>query len=156
RAAPLSTNPDPDSYAYREDVQALALTLAQAQQLDPEWVRATLAQAQVNDSVRRLIMPAGTPSAKNWAAYRARFIEPVRIRAGVAFWRAHEATLRRAEATYGVPMDIIAGIIGVETVYGRQTGNFRVLDVLATLSLDFPRGRSDRSAYFQSELGQFL
>ncbi|HET6788317.1 MAG TPA: lytic murein transglycosylase B, partial [Aquabacterium sp.] len=126
------------------------------QQLDEQWVSSVLAQAQVNDAVAKLIMPAASPAAKNWALYRSRFVEPLRIRAGVNFWRTHEATLRRAQETYGVPMEIIAGVIGVETIYGRNTGNFRVLDALSTLSLDFPKGRSDRSAFFQEELGQFL
>lgn len=147
---------DPDSYGYRADAAALALRLAQQHGLDPAWAQAVVAQAKANNSVARLIMPAASPTAKNWAAYRTRFIEPIRIRAGAAFWREHEASLRRAEATYGVPMNIIAGIIGVETIYGRYTGNFRVLDALATLSLDFPSGRSDRSAYFQEELGHLL
>jgi membrane-bound lytic murein transglycosylase B len=156
QSAPLEANPDPGSYAYREDARALASALATRHGLDPAWVAAALAQARVNDTVTRLIMPAATPTAKNWGAYRARFVEPIRVRAGVAFWRTHEAALRRAEASYGVPMAIIAGIIGVETVYGRNTGNFRVLDALTTLSLDFPKGRSDRSGYFQDELGQLL
>lgn len=156
QSSPLPANPAPDSYAHRADAAALAALIAQQQQLDPQWTASVLAQAQVNDSVRRLIMPAASPGAKNWGAYRARFIEPIRIRAGVAFWKAHETTLQRAQAIYGVPMDIIAGVIGVETIYGRYTGNTRVLDTLATLSLDFPTGRSDRSAYFQDELGQFL
>jgi membrane-bound lytic murein transglycosylase B len=64
--------------------------------------------------------------------------------------------LQRAQAQYGVPAEIIAGVIGVETIYGRYTGNFRVLDVLTTLSLDFPTGRSDRSPFFKKELGAFL
>lgn len=155
-ATPLPVNPSPNSYAHRPDAAALARAIADQQQLDPDWTVAVLAQAQVNDSVTRLIMPAANPGAKNWAAYRARFIEPIRVRAGVAFWKANEASLRRAQDIYGVPMDIVAGVIGVETIYGRYTGNIRVLDTLATLSLDFPSGRSDRSAFFQGELGQFL
>jgi membrane-bound lytic murein transglycosylase B len=115
-----------------------------------------LAQAQASDTVAKLIMPAASPGAKNWGLYRSRFVEPIRIKAGVAFWRANEPTLRRAQNEYGVPMEIIAGILGVETIYGRQTGNFRLIDALGTLSLDFPKGRSDRSAFFQDELGEFL
>jgi len=64
--------------------------------------------------------------------------------------------LSRAEQEYGVPASIIVGVLGVETIYSRQMGNFRALDVLTTLSLDFPRGRSDRSEFFKAELGQFL
>jgi len=147
---------DLNSYAQRDDAAKLAQDIATEYGLDPDWTRSALAQARYKESVARLIMPAPAATAKNWTAYRSRFVEPIRIRAGIAFWRANEATLRRAEATYGVPADVIAGILGVETIYGRQTGQFRVLDVLATLSLDFPKGRSDRSAFFRRELGQFL
>jgi membrane-bound lytic murein transglycosylase B len=153
---PLPVNPGTGSYALHPQSQKLAEQLALKYQIDPAWAVSVIAQAQASESVTRLIMPAANPGAKNWAAYRARFIDPVRLKAGVQFWRKNEATLQRAEATYGVPREIIAGIIGIETTYGRNTGSFRVLDVLATLSLDFPKGRSDRSAFFQDELGQFL
>lgn len=154
---PPDTPPaDGASYADRTDARALAERIAQDTGLDAEWTTRALASARYRATVARLLMPppAGTP--KNWAAYRSRFVEPIRVRAGVTFWRQHEATLQRAEAQYGVPAEIIAGVLGVETIYGRQTGQFRVLDVLATLSLDFPKGRSDRSPYFRSELAEFL
>ncbi|MFT3856639.1 MAG: lytic murein transglycosylase B [Aquabacterium sp.] len=155
-AAPLLGNPAPDSYAFREDAKRLAIELARSMTLDPQWVWDALSKAKVKDTAAKLMMPppAGTP--KNWAAYRSRFIEPQRIRAGAQFWRTYEPELQRAENQYGVPAAIIAGVIGVETIYGRNMGGFRVLDALATLSLDFPKGRSDRSPFFQAELGQFL
>ena len=143
-------------YGQREDAMALADALAQQFNLDATWARAQLAQARFNPTVARLIMPPPAGTAKNWAAYRARFIEPDRVRAGVAFWATHERWLAEAEQRFGVPASIVVGIIGVETFYGRITGNFRVLDALATLSLDFPKGRKDRSEFFRDELGQFL
>jgi membrane-bound lytic murein transglycosylase B len=124
--------------------------------LDPAWTRSTLARARFQPLVARYIMPPTAGTAKNWAAYRARFVEPLRIRAGVAFWRANERWLRKAEADYGVPPEIVVGIIGVETIYGRQMGNFRVLDALATLAFDFPPGRKDRSGFFRDELEALL
>lgn len=153
---PLAGNPTPDSYAAREDAQALAQELAKALELDPQWVWQALSQARYKESAAKLMMPAAAGTAKNWGVYRSRFVEPIRIRAGVAFWRRYENDLKRAESIYGVPASIIAGVLGVETIYGRQTGNFRVLDVLTTLTLDFPKGRSDRSAFFKAELGEFL
>ena len=144
------------SYGRRPDAMALADTLAQRHGLDPTWAQAQLAQARFVPSVARLIMPPPAGTAKNWAAYRARFIEPERVRAGTAFWAANEAWLAAAEQRYGVPAALVVGIIGVETFYGRVTGNYRVLDALATLSLDFPSGRKDRSEFFRAELGQFL
>ncbi len=153
---PLQGNPSPDGYAAREDARQLAHELAQAQELNEAWVWEALSKARYKESVAKLMMPAAAGTAKNWGVYRSRFVEPIRIRAGVSFYRRHEADLKRAEATYGVPASIVAGVLGVETIYGRQTGNFRVLDVLTTLTLDFPKGRSDRSAFFKTELGQFL
>jgi len=156
QVAPRTPPIDQASYASRADAMQLAEELAKRHGLPVEWTREALAQARHREVVTRLIMPAASPSAKNWAAYRNRFIEPQRVRAGQRFWQAHATDLQRAEARYGVPAHIIAGVIGVETLYGRDTGRFRVLDALATLSLDFPKGRSDRSAFFRQELGEFL
>jgi membrane-bound lytic murein transglycosylase B len=149
----------PDApYGPRDDVLRFADELAARHPgtLDPAWLRETLPRARRIAAVQRLIMPAAAPAAKNWAAYRARFIERDRIAAGAAFWRAHADALARAEARWGVPARTVVGVIGVETFYGRITGNFRVLDALATLSFDFPTGRRDRTPFFRSELEQFL
>jgi len=138
---------------------AKADDIAQRRGLDPQWVRQTLAQARYLPSVAKLVLPPAKGTAKNWQAYRSRFIEPVRIAAGVKFWRNHAAWLQRAEADYGVPVDIIVGIIGVETIYGRHMGQFRVIDTLATLAFDFPQAHPRapaRQAFFMSELEQFL
>ena len=144
------------SYAARPEVRDFAAQLAERRDLPAEWVLAQLAQARLQPSAQRLMMPPPAGTAKNWAAYRDRFVEPQRIMAGARFWQDNADWLQRAEARYGVPAEIIVGIVGVETYYGRITGNFRVLDVLATLAFDFPSGRSDRSAFFRSELEEFL
>ncbi len=139
--------------------QAWVHDAARRLQLDPMWVQNTLEQAQRLPSVERLILPPSSPTAKNWAAYRARFIEPIRIQAGARFWQTHRAALERAEREYGVPASVIVGIIGVETLYGQYTGNFRILDALATLTFHFPSSHpraAARQAFFQSELEQFL
>lgn len=144
------------TYGQREDAMRFAAELAERRNLDPDWVKAMLAEARNVPSVARFIMPPPTGTAKNWAAYRARFVEPLRIRTGLAFWRENEKWLQRAEEMYGVPPEVVIGVIGVETIYGRHMGNFRVLDALATLSFDFPTGRKDRSAFFRDELEQLF
>jgi membrane-bound lytic murein transglycosylase B len=144
--------PDIFTYGRRADVMDFGAALAERQDLDPAWVRAALEQARFQPNVARFIMPPPAGTAKNWAAYRARFVEPIRIRAGVAFWSANEKWLAMAEEVYGVPPEIVVGIVGVESIYGRQMGNFRVIDSLATLAFDFPTGRRDRSAFFKDEL----
>jgi membrane-bound lytic murein transglycosylase B len=143
-------------YANRQDVRDFAAQVAERRQLPAEWVQAQLAQARRQASAQRLIMPPPAGTAKNWAAYRDRFVEPQRIMAGARFWQDNADWLQRAEERFGVPAEIVVGIVGVETFYGRITGSFRVLDVLATLAFDFPSGRSDRSEFFRSELEEFL
>lgn len=148
--------PDLVTYGQRDDVMRFAADVAARRGLDAEWVKAQLAQSRFVPNVAKFIMPPPTGTAKNWAAYRARFVEPLRIRSGITFWRDNEKWLQRAEEMYGVPPEIIVGVIGVETLYGRHMGNFRVVDALATLSFDFPTGRKDRSAFFRDELEQLF
>jgi membrane-bound lytic murein transglycosylase B len=151
-----AAKPAPPGYAERADVRAFAADVAERRGLDRGWILAQLAQARRQPAVQRLVMPPPAGTAKNWAAYRDRFVEPRRIAAGAAFWQANERWLRLAEERFGVPPEIVVGIVGVETFYGRVMGNYRVLDALATLGFDFPAGRSDRSAFFRAELEEFL
>nr|WP_236598784.1 lytic murein transglycosylase B [Ramlibacter monticola] len=137
---------------FAEDVAA-------RRDIDPEWARGMLGQAQNLAVVSRLMQPPPAAQPKNWAVYRSRFIDPVRIRAGVRFWEEHRRTLETVEQQYGVPAEIIVGIVGVETIYGQQMGDFRILDALATLAFDFPASHpraAERSQYFRGELEQFL
>ena len=146
-------------YAERNEAMAFADDLAQRRDLDPAWVRQAIGEARYLPAIARLMQPAPIGTAKNWRVYRSRFIDPVRISAGVRFWQANREALQRAEQEYGVPPEIIVGILGVETVYGQQMGSFRVLDALATLAFNFPASHpraAERSAYFRGELEQFL
>ena len=146
-------------YDQRLDAMQAADDMARRRDLDPAWVRQTLGQARYVAAIAKAVTPPAVGVAKNWQLYRSRFVEPMRIRAGVEFWQTHRDTLKRAELETGVPAEIVAGILGVETIYGQQMGNFRVLDALATLSFDFPESHpraAQRSAYFKEELEQFL
>jgi membrane-bound lytic murein transglycosylase B len=118
----------------------------------------TLSRVRFVDSAIQLMKPAPAGKPKNWAAYRARFVEPVRINAGVSFWNTYAEALQRAEEQFGVPAEIIVGILGVETVYGRNTGNFRVMDAITTLAFAYPDTptRQARMDYFRGELANTL
>ena len=146
-------------YSEREDAMAWADGVASRTDLPREWVRSQVSQARRQAAVIRAVTPAPGGAEKNWTAYRARFIEPVRTQAGLAFWQQHAHTLARAEQQFGVPASLIVGVIGVETLYGRHLGQHRVLDALATLAFDFPTAHPRepvRSAFFQQELMEFL
>lgn len=109
-------------------------------------------QAKVRKNILKLMAPPRTGKATPWYRYRPRFVNKKRIEEGVEFWRQHAPTLARAQETYGVPAEIIIAIIGVETIYGQNMGDFRVLDALTTLAFHYPR----RADYFRSELEHFL
>lgn len=115
-------------------------------------------QASYLERSIQLIKPAPPGKPKNWKAYRARFVESVRIDAGIAFWDEHAQTLDLAEKQFGIPAEIIVGLIGIETFYGRQTGNFRVMDALTTLAFAYPDTptRLARMEFFKSELENIL
>jgi membrane-bound lytic murein transglycosylase B len=132
--------------------------MAQVHEFDRDALRQTLSKLRFVERAVQLVKPAPPDRPKNWQAYRARFVEPLRIDAGVQFWARHAEVLARAEAQYGVPADIIVGIIGVETIYGRNTGNFRVMDAIGTLAFAYPPApnQAARMEYFKSELENVL
>jgi membrane-bound lytic murein transglycosylase B len=147
------------AYATRADAMEFADDVAARHDIDPAWVRKVLGQAHNLPVVSRLMQPAPPGQTKNWNAYRSRFIDATRIAAGVRFWQENRATLERAEQEFGVPAEIIVGIVGVETIYGQQMGDFRIIDALATLAFDFPASHpraAERTQYFRNELDQFL
>ena len=118
--------------------------------LDPELVRAVLAEARFQQTIIDAISrPA---EARPWHQYRPIFMTETRKAGGVEFWRANADLLENISERFGVPVEIIVAIVGVETNYGMNTGSFRVIDALATLGFYFPR----RAEFFASELGHFM
>jgi membrane-bound lytic murein transglycosylase B len=111
-----------------------------------------LQSSMMQPVVKRYMDPPPPGSRKNWAAYKARFTDAYRIGLGKAFMQTYAETFEAVQAKYGVPPAIIASIIGVETLYGKIAGNFKLIDVLPTLAFDYPR----RSEFFQGELLAFM
>ncbi|WP_233863892.1 lytic murein transglycosylase B [Paraburkholderia adhaesiva] len=148
----------PQRYVNNPDVEAFINDMVARYDFDPNTLHALFASASYSATAVKLVTPSPTPGIKNWRAYQARFLDPVRINAGVKFWRENEATLQRAADKFGVPPEVIVGIIGVETIYGRYMGNFRVLDALTTLAFDYPNtpNRADREVTFRKNLEDFL
>ena len=141
-----------EDYLSRPDVRRFALDFAERNAWPSADLFAILAKARRQASVLRAMQTPAEAPRRSWQAYRSIFLTPQRIEAGLRFREANAATLARASNTYGIPQEIILAIIGVETVYGRNTGAYRVLDALATLAFDFP----ERGDYFRYELEQYL
>ena len=148
----------PVDFTNSKEVNDFMDFMVQRHGFSHEELTQIFSRVQFNAKTIQLIKPAPVTKLKNWEAYRARFIEPKRIKAGVAFWNRYADALRRAEKLYGVPAQIIVGIIGIETIYGKNVGKFRVMDALASLSFAYPDtpNRESRQAYFLGELEQTL
>lgn len=106
--------------------------------------------AQFQPAIIKAISQPAT--SRPWYEYRPVFINPRRIAGGVIFWNSHATILERARKEFGIPEEIIAAVIGVETNYGTQTGKHLVLDALTTLAFDYPK----RAGFFRDELEQYL
>ncbi len=146
--------PEFTNFAQWRGVAEVIDELSDQHGLQRETLKAQFAKVHYLESVVRLINPPPPSKVKNWTVYRERFIEPTRLRAGAAFWKKHEAALSRAQLEFGVSAEIIVGILGVETMYGKMTGNVRVADALATLAFAYPptANRDARMKYFREEL----
>jgi membrane-bound lytic murein transglycosylase B len=119
-------------------------------QYDRTLLEVLFTKAKKSDSVLNAISKPA--EALPWYEYRTIFVQTDRIEQGLLFWKEHKELLSRAESDYGVPAEIIVAIIGVETRYGKQKGNNRVLDALSTLAFHYPK----RGDFFRGELEQFL
>ncbi|MEM9171169.1 MAG: lytic murein transglycosylase B [Pseudomonadota bacterium] len=133
------------------DVAAFIDTLVNEDGLDRGMVEHALTRARMRDDI---IESISKPAERRleWHDYRNIFIKPKRVVAGVEFWNEHAATIDAVSQSTGVPPEILVGIIGVETYYGRITGKHRVLDSLATLGFGYP----PRSDFFRRELRTFF
>ncbi|MBC3807587.1 lytic murein transglycosylase B [Undibacterium seohonense] len=145
-------------YLEWQEVKAFITQMQTQHQFDLTQLQQILGSARFVESAVQLVKPAPPGKPKNWKAYRARFVENGRITAGIAFWERNQESLNRAENLYGVPAEIIVGLIGVETIYGKNTGSFRALDALTTLAFSYPEtpNREARMNFFRNELAQLL
>ncbi|WP_288826128.1 lytic murein transglycosylase B [uncultured Paraburkholderia sp.] len=128
----------PQRYANNPNVDAFINDMVARYDFDETSLHSLFAGVSYSATAVKLVTPSASPSVKNW--------------------RANQATLQRAYEEFGVPPEVIVGILGVETIYGRFMGNFRVLDALTTLSFDYPNtpNRADRQATFRKNLEDYL
>jgi len=133
------------------NVAAFIDEMVASQDFERSALANVLAEAEIKQTIIKKI---STPAERelSWGEYRKIFITKERIAAGTTFWLENREMLERIQKESGVSIEMIVGIIGVETYYGRITGKDRVIDALATLAFDYP----PRSKFFRNELMQFL
>jgi membrane-bound lytic murein transglycosylase B len=149
--------PGGGDFVGKPDVERFIRHMESKHGFDPKQLTRVLAGAEKQEWIieamdRPVRKRTSTGPNGSWNRYRAKFITSDNIDKGVQFWRQYASVLEKASARYGVPPEIIVGIIGVETRWGRIMGKTRIIDALATLSFAYPR----RAEYFTGELENFL
>lgn len=139
-----------DAYLSYPALQSFISRMQQAHGFDAGQLQSLFANVQRNEDI---LAKASKPAeGKPWFQYRSIFLTEDRINNGVGFWRQYASAIEAAAQQYGVDPAYIVAIIGVETLYGRNTGNYYVLQALTTLAFDFPK----RADFYQKELEQYL
>ena len=141
-----------------QNLHAMLVQISKAEGIPLSSLETAFADSKNLAQVRKLVLPGPPGFKKNWIAYRGRFIDPARIKAGLAFIEQNRSYLDQVERETGVPGTVIASIIGVETIYGRNMGNFKVKDALSTLAFNYPdtQNRASREVLFQDQLKQLI
>ncbi len=133
-----------------EDVKEYSKKISSDHGLAEEWVWEILQNATYQESIiEKMERPA---ESIDWYRYRKIFIKEDRIAAGIDFWIENNTVLEEVSSKYGIPVEILIGILGVETKFGENRGSYKVLDALFTLAFGYPK----RSNYFKHELKEFL
>lgn len=147
--ASFALHGDP-AFVKRADVQRFINTMVKTHGFNRQQLTTIMndvqLQPQIIESMERPY------EKKTWDVYKQLFLTPQRLQGGLLFWKNNQQTLAKAEKYYGVPANIIVAIIGVETLYGKNQGNYRVIDALSTLAFNYPK----RAPFFSKELGEFL
>jgi membrane-bound lytic murein transglycosylase B len=149
QAAPDAERPHFD--LNRTEIRGFIEQVVKQDGLERRQVESLLGEARLRPEV---IDSMNRPAEKTlqWWEYRALFLTDKRIEAGAALWREHRELLDEIAVERGVPPEYLVAITGVETGYGRITGNYRVLDTLMTFAFEYPR----RSDFYRKELEQYL
>jgi membrane-bound lytic murein transglycosylase B len=137
-------------FTHRHDVQVFIKQMVKKHHFKQSELVALFNTVKVRPTVIKSIKAPA--EQKPWYTYQMLFVTEWRIREGVEFWEKYQNALARAERTYGVPASIIVATIGVETKYGRYTGEYPVIDALANIGFS----NSTRAGYFRKELEEFL
>ncbi len=135
----------------QNEVNSFIQKFSEKHSISVDEVKSILKKATYQEEiVKKISRPA--EGTMTWGRYRKIFVTEERAQAGIEFWKAHEATLNKVSEETGVSIEVILGIIGVESYFGKIKGSYNVLDALYTLGFGYPK----RGRFFRSELDHFL
>jgi membrane-bound lytic murein transglycosylase B len=139
----------PRAHAATQSFEAfLAGVRADAQRAGVSQATLQRALASIRPNNRVLELDRRQPEfTQTWEQYRDARLSQARVDNGRRAFSDNRSTLDAVQGRFKVPARVVVAIWGLETNYGGFTGNFNVVESLATLAWD---GR--RSAYFRNEL----
>ena len=145
------------NYVLREDVLDYLAQVSKNENIPLDWLKKEVAAARYSPLTQKYSTPKPNANRKttperNFALYKRNLLTEERIADGVDFVARNRATLERLEKELGVDRHVVAAVIGIESIYGKNMGRFRVIDALMTLSFDYTR----RASYYKKELAAYL
>ncbi len=142
--------PVPYDFLAKKNVQRFINMMVKRNHFKRSYMEDVLSNAMLDkETLARYVgkYKAGSTNG-TWERYKKNVLDEETMQLAREFKRNYYQTLKRAEDEYGIDMDYIVGFMGVESKYGTYTGNYRVLDSLATLG--FHKNRMHK--WFNAEL----
>ena len=141
--------PIPYNYLAKKEVQNFINMMVKKHHFKRSYMTSVLKNAKLDrDTLARYTgrYKVGTTNGP-WERYKAHVLDKESLRKAKKFKKQYYRTLRRASRQYGVDMNYIVGFMGVESKFGEYTGDYNILDSLATLA--FHKNRMKK--FFKSE-----
>lgn len=123
---------------------------AVARGVSPVTARTALQNRALDERVVELDQKQPEKTA-TFESYQARIVSADRIAKGRRLYAEHASLLKNIAESYGVPAPVIVALWGIESAFGRNIGNYDVLNSLTTLAYE---GR--RANFFRKELIETL
>lgn len=146
----LNTFGAPQEFIARPEVQNFINKLVKKNNFKRQELVNTFKKVQLQPEIIKKIKKPY--EKKPWYIYKKLFINQKRLDNGMKFWDQNKVVLNKVSNEFGVPAEIIVAIIGIETLYGKHVGNYRVIDSLTTLAFNYPK----RARFFKRELENYL
>ncbi|HHD75889.1 MAG TPA: murein transglycosylase [Campylobacterales bacterium] len=141
--------PVPYNFLAKKEVQNFINMMVKKNNFKRSYMEEVLSNAMLDQETLDRYVGKYKPGSTNgtWERYKKNVLNDETMALAREFKKSYYTTLKRAEEQYNVDMDYIVGFLGVESKYGTYTGDYRVLDSLATLA--FHNNRMKK--FFKSE-----
>ncbi len=150
----VPTPPVPYNFLAKKNVKNFINMMIKRYHFKRSYMEEVLGNAMLDKETLARYTGKYKPNSTNgtWERYKAHVLDEQTMQLAHEFKKNYFSTLKRAEEEFGVDMDYIVGFIGVESKFGTYTGDYRILDALATLA--FHKNRMQR--FFKSEFINFF